>query len=391
MRWRWGPVRALRPGDLVEVRSEAAILATLDARGRLDGLPFMPEMLQFCGWRFRVARRADKTCDTVQRGGRLRRLRGTVHLEGARCDGSAHGGCQASCVLFWKEAWLRRVRCRPVRGRRREDGGPAPEPPPAGGCSREALRAATRRSPAGSARPVFACQATELPRASTPLRWWDPRHYARDLWCGNVRVPTAAAGFLIAAFNALQRRRGGGTYPPLPPGSRNGSTPSARLDLQPGERVQVKSADEICRTLDAGLRNRGLSFDVEMAPYCGRTFRVLRRVERLIDERTGEMIDLRNDCVILDGVTCSGLLSRGRLFCPRAIFPFWREIWLRRVSPPPAEDRARAVEPAPAPALRPFLAYLVTRARGLFRARRGHADAPADPGPGRSLPVRVRE
>src|SRR4051794_17968284 len=26
-----------------------------------------------------------------------------------RCDGSAHGGCQAGCRLYWKEAWLRRV------------------------------------------------------------------------------------------------------------------------------------------------------------------------------------------------------------------------------------------------------------------------------------------
>ncbi len=390
MRWRWA-ARPLRPGDLVEVRSEAEILATLDASGRLDGLPFMPEMLQYCGWRLRVARRADKTCDTVRRGGRLRRLRGTVHLEGARCDGSAHGGCQASCLLFWKEAWLRRVRSGPVDRPWRDDGEPAPAASAACLCTREALRAATRRGATGTARPVFACQATELPRASTPLRWWDPRPYARDLRCGNVGVATAAAGFLIAAFNALQRHRGGGTYPPLPPGSRNGSTPSERLDLQPGERVQVKSADEIGRTLDAGLRNRGLSFDVEMSPYCGRTFRVLRRVERLIDERTGEMIDLRNDCVILDGVTCSGLLSRGRLFCPRAIYPFWREIWLRRVPSPLVADPPRAVEPAPATALRPFLAYLLTRAGSLLGAHRGRPAVPADAPDGRGVPLRARE
>ncbi|MCI0548310.1 MAG: hypothetical protein L0027_13625, partial [Candidatus Rokubacteria bacterium] len=98
----------LRPGELVQVRTEAEILATLDARGAIDGMLFMPEMLQYCGRQFRVAKRADKTCDTVTKTGG-RRLLDTVHLDGLRCDGSGHGGCQAACFLFWKEAWLRRV------------------------------------------------------------------------------------------------------------------------------------------------------------------------------------------------------------------------------------------------------------------------------------------
>jgi len=97
----------LRPGDLVEVRTKAEILATLDEQGRLDGLPFMPEMFAFCGKRFQVFKRAHKTCDTVfpVRG---RRMKDAVHLE-TRCDGAAHGGCQAGCLLFWKTAWLRKV------------------------------------------------------------------------------------------------------------------------------------------------------------------------------------------------------------------------------------------------------------------------------------------
>ena len=91
----------LLPGDLVEVRSEAEILATLNEKGTLDKLPFMPEMLQYCGRRFRVASVAHKTCDTATfiMG---RRMRDAVFLEDLRCDGSAHGGCQARCLLFWK-------------------------------------------------------------------------------------------------------------------------------------------------------------------------------------------------------------------------------------------------------------------------------------------------
>src|SRR4051812_22220842 len=97
----------LKAGDWVEVRSKEEILRTLDWQAELDGMPFMPEMLQFCGKRFMVSKRAHKTCDTVfpVRG---RRLDGAVHLE-TRCDGSAHGGCQAGCLIFWKEGWLRPV------------------------------------------------------------------------------------------------------------------------------------------------------------------------------------------------------------------------------------------------------------------------------------------
>ena len=62
-------VLGLRAGELVEVSSEDEILATLDERGELDGLPFMPEMLQFCGRRFRVAKQAFKLCDTINGGG----------------------------------------------------------------------------------------------------------------------------------------------------------------------------------------------------------------------------------------------------------------------------------------------------------------------------------
>src|SRR5258705_4020542 len=110
----FAPVRA---GDVVEVRNKEEILRTLDERGALDGLPFMPEMLQFCGRRFRVGAVAHKTCETARRTWKARQLRRTVHLEGLRCDGSAHGGCQAECNLFWREEWLRPVAERDARAR----------------------------------------------------------------------------------------------------------------------------------------------------------------------------------------------------------------------------------------------------------------------------------
>src|ERR1700690_3194893 len=97
----------LSVGDWVEVRSKEEILRTLDADGQLDGMPFMPEMFAFCGKRLQVYKSAHKTCDTVfpVRG---RRVHEAVHLD-TRCDGSAHGGCQAGCMIFWKEAWLKPI------------------------------------------------------------------------------------------------------------------------------------------------------------------------------------------------------------------------------------------------------------------------------------------
>src|SRR6266481_3430540 len=99
--------RKLSVGDWVEVKNKEEILRTLNSEGQLDGMPFMPEMFAFCGKRFQVYKRAHKTCDTVFpiRGRRVDR---TLHLE-TRCDGRAHGGCQAGCLIFWKEAWLKPV------------------------------------------------------------------------------------------------------------------------------------------------------------------------------------------------------------------------------------------------------------------------------------------
>jgi hypothetical protein len=327
--------RALRAGDWVEVRIAEEILATLDDRGRLEGLPFMPEMLQYCGKRFRVFKSAHKTCDTIQDWKTMRGMPLAVHLVGLRCDGSAHGGCEAGCMLFWKEAWLK-----PVPGPEAPDkaAGTRSEKRPAVGrawshCDREGLARATRVRGGEGEGPDerYRCQATELVEATTPLRRWDARPYLKDLASGNVRFLDFVRYIAIAAFNAVMRLHWRGRPYPHIRGLAEGQTPNDALNLQPGEIVQVRSKNEIMRTINAGWRNRGLKFDVEMVPYCGRTFPVLRRVARIIDERTGKMMRLPNPCLILADVTCSGCLSQHRLFCPRSIYPFWHEAWLKRV------------------------------------------------------------
>ena len=83
--------------------------------------------------------------------------------------------------------------------------------------------------------------------------------------------------------------------------------------------------------LDKTGHSRGLRFDVEMLKYCGRRARVRSRVSRIVDEKTGRMLRLPGDCIILEGVICTADYHQ---FCPRSIYPYWREIWLRRVEEP---------------------------------------------------------
>jgi len=316
----------LRAGDLVEVRSAEEILATLDENGELDQMPFMPEMLAYCEKQFHVFKRADKTCDTIYFRG-MRRLTNTVHLEDQRCDGSAHGGCQARCLMFWKEAWLKRPSMPSVP---RSD-------LLAGRCTIARLMEKTRKSSDSSdpAEATYSCQATELLRCTTRLSPWDVRQYARDLITGNAKLSKILRYFAVTAFNWLQRLRGGGEYPSHFQTSARpveGKTPKEVLNVQPGEIVQIRSRDEILATLDVRNRNRGLWFDGEMVKFCGGKYRVSRRVNTIISEVTGKMMHLQNDCIVLEGVACE---SDYHAMCPRQIHAYWREIWLRKEGPQP--------------------------------------------------------
>ena len=73
-------------------------------------------------------------------------------------------------------------------------------------------------------------------------------------------------------------------------------------------------------------------FAPEMVRFCGGTFKVLTRVHRIIDEKTGRMLEFSNPCIILQNVYCLSEYSERRVFCPRGIYSYWREIWLERVT-----------------------------------------------------------
>lgn len=347
----------LKAGDWVEVRPKEEILRTLDAAGQLDGMPWMPEMFQFCGKKFQVHKRAHKSCDyTTAYPYRSRWIEKAVLLD-TRCDGSAHGGCQAGCMIFWKEAWLK-----PANGNVTFHSSPTASRSAAtanGGAgtsiSELHLWSRTHFTDPTDNSTKYVCQTTELPKASTPLAWWDLRQYFEDYWSGNVSLRRLAVGLIYSMYYHLSQSGIGvgpvmrwfynqfrwvwrGSLFPRKPGliPEGMPTPRATLNLQPGELVRVKPHEEILKTVTTDNLNRGMYWDAELVPYCGGTYRVLNRVSKIIDEKNGKMLEMKNPCIILDSVVCQARYSSCRLFCPRAMYPYWREIWLERVVEPAA-------------------------------------------------------
>ena len=295
------------PGDLVTVRPLEEILATLDEQGRLDKLPFMPEMRKFCGREFRVSQRAFKTCVDDSE---MRQLNDTVFLEEVRCDGDAHGGCDKACLIFWKEAWLK----------------------PAGTALHHTASLQLRIKESelfdlATQDGQFFCQSTEIINASQPLPWWQPRQYILDLLHNRISFDRWLKSLFIAFYNKAAHISGHKSWRFVAgPGTYNGTR--STVNLQPGDLVRVKSLDCIRQTLDADGKHQHLLFAPSMAEFCGSVMRVQKRVERIILEGTPKQREIR-DTVLLEGATCDGVCHR---LCPRQSLLFWRECWLEKVN-----------------------------------------------------------
>jgi hypothetical protein len=349
--------RKFKLGDWVEVRSKEEILRTLDSEGRLEGMPFMPEMFKFCGQRFQVYKRAHKTCDPDMTS---RRIPNAIHLK-TRCDGRDHGGCQAGCSIFWKDAWLKPSgdAASSFNVPREDHSALIQIGPSAGGCTEAVVRDRTQvQDPDGGV--SYVCQTTHV-QYEKLLPWWDLRQYFEDLASGNIGLGRLISGGIYSLhyhvtqagiglgpimrwiYDAARPLWRGSKWPrhvgTIPEGE---PTPTVSLNLQPGEFVRVKSHDEILKTINTGSKNRGLWWDAELVPYCGKTFRVADRVTRVLDEKTGKMQVMKNPSIILDSAYCGARYSACRMFCPRETYAYWREIWLERVSPPVdvSEDRS---------------------------------------------------
>jgi len=103
--------------------------------------------------------------------------------------------------------------------------------------------------------------------------------------------------------------------------------PVQGIMLKAGDSVRIKSRGEIQATLNQWNQLKGCSFMEEMWPYCGTEQRILKRVEKFLDERDYLLKKCRG-IVILDGVFCEGTRDFGA--CDRTCFFFWREEWLEK-------------------------------------------------------------
>lgn len=328
-----------RAGAWVEVRTRAEIEASLDADGRLGGLPFMPEMARHAGRRYRVRQRAERTCvHPPQRP--FPHLSDCVTLADLRCDGSAHGDCELGCRFFWKTTWLRPV-AGPDSGSGGNGGsgdgrspasaarsGPDPDPDPE---TPSALLARTAADGNGG----YRCQGTDLVAATTP----GPPLLSPWQYLGFLRDRTFTPGELVSMVVRMGLRKVASVLrSPVPPARR------APDRLEPGDWVRVRSREQIRGTLDPSGRLNGLAFGGDMAEECGKVLQVNRRVQRLLDERTGRIRSVR-DTVLLRGSVCDRYLG-----CARGMPILWREAWLERLDEqanvPGSESRADRAEQA---------------------------------------------
>lgn len=312
--------RRFRTGDRVFVRSPEEILSTLDDNGTLDGVPFMPEMLDSCGKPFQVKRRVEKICAPDLP---LRRFPAddVVILDSPRCDGSGHDGCKDGCRILWKEAWLH---------------SPAPGNATAQ-ITKTGLEKLRARLRVKLDEEHYFCQSTERFKATVAFppgkqTLWIVRIAIKEIRNGDIPASEVLRLFalwfwqkLLYATNRHPSLRG--------PHDR---TPNSSLGLKPGEMVRVKSRAQIVETLDSGSRNRGMAVCPEMMRCCGHDAEVRYRVDRIIDEKTGKMRELTNT-VALQNVGRKERLGEECLCadqlgdCPRGGLMYWREIWLDRV------------------------------------------------------------
>jgi hypothetical protein len=152
-----------------------------------------------------------------------------------------------------------------------------------------------------------------LPRR--PLILWAKRVLARP-WNYHVK------NWLRRAWRWWNRR----TAPSAPalPASATAQT----IALKPGDRVRVRTREEIQATLNPFKELKGCAFLEEMWQYCGTTHRVLKSMERFLDERDYKVKKTRG-VVLLENIICHGTPVFGR--CDRCCFLFWREEWLEKL------------------------------------------------------------
>ena len=190
----------------------------------------------------------------------------------------------------------------------------------------------------------YFCQSTQLFEATEAFpgnkKLWRLRIMLREIRNGDRSVPEMAR--LVALWfwqrflvRAVERALHGDQWLRGP----HERAPVVSLNLEPGERVRIKSRPEIEATLDHERTNRGLGVCYEMTRCFGAQAEVRHRVDRMIDERTGQMREISNTVALQNIRTKRTTMSDSQCLCrnetgdcPRGEMMYWREIWLERAN-----------------------------------------------------------
>lgn len=97
------------------------------------------------------------------------------------------------------------------------------------------------------------------------------------------------------------------------------------VPLKEGDRVRVRSLEEIESTLDPYKELKGCAFLHQMHPYVGTEQKVFKLMQRFLDERDYKVKKTKG-LILLENNFCNGTPAFGA--CDRSCFLFWREEWL---------------------------------------------------------------
>ncbi len=272
-------------GEIVRVRSRAAIIASFDSTEGLDGLIFTRQMAESCGRTFRVSK-VGRTLFDEHKHRNCRPRAPFYILEHSICDGNADGSqpvCDHSCFFLWHADWLECL-----------DGSGILSP-----------NVSVVDIPDGS--PT--CQLRHIDRVSLQNSWLNE---TRQKWIRKLRwYRRRLLSSLHSEDGALRITR------------------EEQDEIKAGDIVRVKSRDEINPTLDLHRKTRGCTFQTEMYEHCGMEYRVLKKIGHFFDEASRKTRKCKNT-YLLEGCCCTG---SGTYLgtCDRNCFFFWQRQWLDKV------------------------------------------------------------
>lgn len=104
-------------------------------------------------------------------------------------------------------------------------------------------------------------------------------------------------------------------------------------EIKENDIVIIRSKNEISGIINEWRKHKGCAFMDQMYDYCGKSYKVLKRVDHFYDEAKKKFVKCK-DIVILDSVTCNGKRTLIKEKCDRNCFLFWHKDWIKKIEQP---------------------------------------------------------